>query len=247
MKSPASTLPVGKGLLLVALAALCAMSASAQRRHPPVVAGGQRQAYLPATVRPDPKTGAVEVPECRYAGEQSRVDLGTRNGHWSVTGPAQPGLGGPTSVSASGMGWSANVNAWIQPFTSTQINGNAASGTYTYTLVFNLPCAPSSYQTLALVGSIAADNTFTAVLNGQPIASCSNPSTCESTATAVTTQPSWFRQGQNVLTVAVKNWPTSSDPKTGGPTGLATSLYLGVQCGKMCCKDLPIRGGYPTR
>ncbi|MBS0456626.1 MAG: hypothetical protein JSS44_04760 [Proteobacteria bacterium] len=244
MNSLASTLPIGRSLAVFVLAALCALPASAQRRHPPVVDGGARQAYYPGAVRPGPHPKGIDVPECRFAGAQNRVDLGTRNGSWSVTGPAQIGLGGPTSVTASA--WSANANDWIQPFSSTSVNGTAATGTYTYTLVFNLPCAPSSYQTLSLVGSIAADNTFTADLNGQPIASCSNPSTCVSTATAVTTQPGWFRQGQNVLTVAVKNWPTSADPKNGGSTGLAGSLYLRVQCGKMCCKDLPSRGDYPT-
>lgn len=224
-------------VLTVALLALCAASAFAQRKLP--VGPLEHKVAGPANIRQDQKQPVVSVPECRYAGDEVHVDFSTNNGSWTSTGPAQAGLGGPTAVTFSG--WSANNGYWIQPFSASQVNGSALSGTYTYTLAFNLPCMPESYQTLSISGTMAADNTFQASLNGHAIAACSNPSSCPSTATPVSTQASYFQQGQNVLTVTVVNTPYSQNPKTGLWTGLGAKMTLNVQCGKMCCQPLPTR------
>jgi hypothetical protein len=236
MKSPARHPLSGRVIVAAALLALCAASAVAQRKLPP-----------PDSARPelandaraeDMRRRVVPVPECKYAGDEIRVDFSTNNGSWTATGPAQPDLGGPTAVTYGG--WTANNGYWIQPFSSSQVNGGALSGTYTYTLAFNLPCMPEGYAQLSIGGSIAADNTFQATLNGHPIASCSS-AMCGSTTTAVSTQASYFQQGQNVLTVTVVNTPFSKNPKTGLMTGLGAKMTLNVQCGKMCCTALPRR------
>jgi hypothetical protein len=228
----------GQVVIVAALLALCAASAFAQRK-PPFNSGVAHREMGPANLRPDPKGPVVTVPECQFAGDLVHVDFSATNGSWTATGPAQAGLGGPTAVTYGG--WTADNGYWIQPFASSQVNGNALSGTYTYTLAFNLPCMPESYANQSITGTMAADNTFQASLNGHPVASCSNPSTCMTAATTVSTQPSRFQQGQNLLTVTVVNVPYSQNPKTGLMTGLGAKMTLNVQCGKMCCQPLPLR------
>jgi len=225
-------------VLVAAVLALYAASAFAQRKPPidPNVAHKVAGAVGLGLAARQP---VVTVPECRFAGDASHVDFSTTNGSWAATGPAQAGLGGPTAVMYGG--WSANNGYWIQPFASSQVNGNALSGTYTYTLAFDLPCMPESYANLSITGTMAADNTFQANLNGHPVAACSSPNTCMTAATNVSTQPAWFRQGQNVLTVTVVNVPYSKNPVTGLMTGLGAKMTLNVQCGKACCKPLPQR------
>ncbi|HTM70961.1 MAG TPA: hypothetical protein VL118_08860 [Luteimonas sp.] len=236
MKSPARQPLSGKVIVAAALLALCAASAFAQRKLP--APGGMQHEPAREGRDEDMRRRVVPVPECKYAGDEIRVDFSTNNGSWTATGPGQANLGGPTAVTYAS--WTGNNGYWIQPFSSSQVNSAALSGTYTYTLAFNLPCMPEGYANLSIGGSIAADNTFQANLNGHPIASCSS-GMCGSTTTAVSTQPSWFQQGLNVLTVTVVNTPTSWNPKTGLMTGLGAKMTLNVQCGKMCCTALPRR------
>lgn len=237
MKSPARQALPGKVVVATILLVLCTASAFAQRKSPSPEGMQHRSAGEDAGA--DMRRRAIPVPECKYAGDEIHVDASTNNGYWTSSGPAQAGLGGPTAVTYGS--WSANNGYWIQPFSSSQVNGSALSGTYTYTLAFNLPCMPEGYANLSISGTMAADNTFQANLNGHAIASCSNPSTCSTTATPVSTQASWFQQGQNVITVTVVNTPFSKNPKTGLMTGLGAKMTLNVQCGKMCCTALPRR------
>lgn len=222
---------------VVVLLMLCAAAASAQRKLPtgPV----EHKVAGPVGLEAGSGQARLAVPACKYAGDEIHVDFSTNNGAWTATGPAQPGLGGPTAVTYGS--WPANNGYWIQPFSSSQVNGSALSGTYTYTLAFDLPCMPESYANLSISGTMAADNTFQASLNGHTIAACTNPSTCMTAATTVSTQPSWFQQGQNVVTVTVVNTPFSKNPRTGLMTGLGAKMTLNVQCGKMCCMPLPRR------
>lgn len=237
MKNSARHSLSGKVIVAAALLALCAASALAQRK-PQSRDGIERRPAGEDNAGADMRRRVVPVPECKYAGDEIRVDFSTNNGSWTATGPAQADLGGPTAVTYGG--WTANNGYWVQPFSSSQINGGALSGTYTYTLAFNLPCMPEGYANLSIGGTMAADNTFQAKLNGHPIAACST-AMCGTTATAVSTQPSYFQQGQNVITVTVVNTPFSKNPKTGLMTGLGAKMTLNVQCGKMCCTALPRR------
>ena len=225
----------GRFAAVLILSCPCIAPALAQRPTQSVEAVG----HPTASRAWPPERSTVAVPECKFAGDDIRVDLSTNIGAWTSNGPAQPGLGGPTPVSYGA--WTANSGYWVQPFASSQVNSGALSGNYTYTLTFDLPCAPESYAALAIAGSIAADNTFQASLNGHPIASCANSNTCLSTTTQVSTQPSYFQPGPNVLTVEVVNTPFSKNPKTGLMTGLAAKLMLYLQCGRMCCTPLPRR------
>ena len=190
---------------------------------------------------------AVKVPECKFMGQTVTADLSTTsvNGvdpHWQVSGPAQTGLGGPTHATHSG--WTAVSGYWIQPFSAPSsnqygtANQYARGGTYTYTLHFNLPCMPSSYGALVLGGTLAADNSFTAYLNGisasNAIASCGGTTCFQNSGTSVNfSTGSKFRQGDNTLYVVVKNADMY--------TGMAAKLTLRIRCGKMCCRELPRR------
>ena len=191
----------------------------------------------------------VHAPECKYAGEVSHVDLSTTsaNGtdpHWSVTGPNQKGFGGPTHATHSG--WTAVTGYWIQPFTGPSsdpygtANNNARRGSYTYTIQFTLPCKPKSRRNpsgmdASITGVMAADNSFTAKLNGHQIAACGSmgtTSTCfRAPVTPISYSGPYFHQGVNTLTVTVFN--------NSGYTGMAAKLTLNLTCGKMCCKELP--------
>lgn len=236
MKTSAMQSLAGGFLAATVLLSLCVAPAAAQRKPLDARMGP------PSAVRPELAQPSVPVPECRYAGDEVHVDLSTTNNAWRVTGPAQTGLGGPTLTSYQS--WTANNGYWVQPFSSSQINSSALSGVYTYRIAFDLPCVPGGaggYASIALAGGIAADNGFQADLNGHPIAACSSASACLTSATQVSTQPSYFQQGQNVITVKVTNTPTSWNPKTGLMTGLAAKFTLMVQCGKTCCRELPPR------
>lgn len=179
----------------------------------------------------------ARLPDCTRAGESLlALDLSTTNAtNWTVSGPAQvpsmvpPPVGGPTSATLTA--WSVMSGYWVQPFvTGTAAWDGAAEGDYTYRIQFYLPCSPKSYTNLSLSGAIAADDSFNADLNGNPIASCGG--LCFKNVTSFVASGG-FVSGLNTLTVVVHNQVAY--------TGLAIRASLSATCGRECCNELPVR------
>ena len=207
---------------------------------------GVSTASLPASA-----ANVIQVPECKFAGQAlPGIDLRTTNvsgtdPHWTVTGPANPqppgtpAVGGP--IHAKLTAWTAVSAQWIQPFATSTVGPygdawpNTAVGDYTYTIQFNLPCDPASYTHLGIVGSIAADNSFRAYLNGTSnlIASCATGNCFKSPdgPKHIVTTTSMFKRGLNTITVVIHN--------DGNYTGLAVKAGLTARCGKTCVPHLP--------
>jgi hypothetical protein len=149
-------------------------------------------------------------------------------------------VGGPTAITQPFGPWSALPNLWIQPLaTPGPANSGFAAGDYTYTLQFYLPCQPRNYAKLAIGGAIAADNNFTAYLNGNSFLSCSTGHCFGGAGTPIPVSPSVtgpFVQGLNTIKIVVHN--------NESYTGLAAQLTLNLTCGKECCMKLPTRDEY---
>ncbi|MGB9368256.1 MAG: DUF5979 domain-containing protein, partial [Xanthobacteraceae bacterium] len=179
------------------------------------------------------KYGSDSLPPCTRPGEivslnLSTVDktIGGVDPNWTVS----PGGPNPTSGSLS-PSWTAVPSNWVVP--------NGTDATYTYTRYFNLPCRPGSYQRLQLSGEFAADNTGKAYLNGNLLASCptapNTSPTCfqtPATGTSLASNPSYFNQGINQLTVVVGN-------ESGSVTGVSVKAEVSAICGTGCICGCP--------
>lgn len=181
----------------------------------------------------------VQLRECSYAGQAVTADLSTTTNagadpHWTVSGP---GAGGPTHTTLSA--WTALPSNWIQPTSaaSNTADSGLAAGDYTYSVQFVIPCDPRNYQSIAVAGTIAADNRLMSLsINGNAVAgvACSSINTCFNTppgGTPFTIPAGQLRPGVNTMTVVVRN--------DGSYTGVAVRATLRAVCGKECCRPLP--------
>jgi hypothetical protein len=190
--------------------------------------------FVPLTLPKD--HNAPGLPMCGMASQPVAIDLsttstpGTTDPYWLVTkGISSPIAPYHTKLSA----WTALSNNWVEP-TKPDSNGDAdssaASGDYTYTTWFNLPCPPESYSNLQLVGSVAGDNNVTIYLNSFLLASCTN-GYCFQGAGMPFTASAPFHGGINSLSVVVHN--------SGAYTGVSVSAVLNGTCvdNKMCVRQ----------
>ncbi len=169
-------------------------------------------AFALAALASHASAAVVRLPECKVAGQQVTANLSTNvPGIWTVTGP---GASGPTATTLGP--WTAVSGYWVQPKTpaSSPASGSSAAGDYTYTVQVYVPCEPRNYASIAIGGSIAADNSFKAYLNGSttPFAACAGPTSFNTpaTGTAFSLTGSLVR-GINTITVVVHN----NEPYTG--------------------------------
>jgi hypothetical protein len=183
---------------------------------------------------------SLSLPPCTKPGQLVTLDLSTAasagvDPNWTVT------PGGPNAFKTNLGAWTALPGNWVQPTQSATPDPHAAAGLYTYTRRFNLPCSPESYQkgTLSLTGRFAADNSVLppgVQLNGHPaIGTTCVLNNCFSTPAGGTpfsiTNPAFFVQGTNVLTVPVTN--------SGLYTGLSVVAKLEAMCGSECVCGCP--------
>lgn len=189
-------------------------------------------ALLAGAVLPSTHSSAanmVGLPPCTFYGESMSADLSTTHPeNWQVTGPH---ANGPTQITF--VAWTALPNDWIQPRSSTELQ-NVDAGDYTYLIRFYIPCNPQNYRGLSLTGSIAADNSFKAYVNGitTPFAVCGGSYCFNAPAnpTAFANIANMLVRGVNTIQIVVHN--------DGAVSGLAMSAMLRASCGRECCQLL---------
>jgi hypothetical protein len=185
---------------------------------------------ISAAIAPASAASIVSVPTCTPH-QTVTADLSTATSgvdpHWAVAGSGV--TGGPhhtphvTAWSATGL-----MNNWIQPSNSSTAQ-KFIPGDYNYSVQFYLPYQPGRYKILNIIGGMAADDTFTAALNGH-MASC-NSQHCYSVSTPISANKPVFVQGLNTVTVVVTNAILNNDPTIRSYSGLAVHAILTATCG----------------
>jgi hypothetical protein len=166
---------------------------------------------------------------CRNAG--TTIQTGAADATWSVRKP---------NVAAPGGAQCAVNSHWLLPqgdggggWVTPVGTGATSRGLFTYTLTFELPAAPSSYDGIVVGGVFSADNRGVVRLNpavnpNPELASCPEPYKTRGTCHEIrvnygTSDASLLRAGANTLEFEVEN-------VSQGTTGLYATFFISAMC-----------------